>query len=358
MVKNCVRMETKDSAATPSLPMLVRGKITTATVSVHDFYEATHEALQMEILAGLDGMGNIIREKSLNRPALALTGYFKHFAHNHLQVLGAGEMSYLDDLDATCQVSIMEQIMAHKIPGIVIVRGLGLPESLASVATLFKVPVLRSRLDSNNFIPEATIRLEQLFAPRTNLHGTLVDVRGIGVLIQGASGVGKSECALALVERGHSLVADDYVQVELLGDHGLRGTPKELNLGFLECRGIGIINVGSVYGALAVLPRKSIDLVVTFVLWREGMVEERTGLDQHTVEILGQRVPHVILPVRPGRDMARLVEVAAMIHSLRQKGYDPAKDFDARIRHHLNPPTPKAPFTADAPQTRQNTPTH
>ncbi|MDR2430087.1 MAG: HPr(Ser) kinase/phosphatase [Puniceicoccales bacterium] len=348
-------MKAKDTATARTLPIVAQGKITTATVSVRNFYDATHEALQMAIIAGHDGMGNIIREKSLNRPALALTGYFKHFAHNHLQVFGAGEMAYLGDLDTARQISIMEQIMARKIPGIVIARGLDLPEPLSSVAARFKVPVLRSRLDSNNLIPEATIRLEQLFAPRTNLHATLVDVRGIGVLIQGASGVGKSECALALIERGHSLVADDYVQIELLGDHGLRGTPKDLSRGYLECRGIGIINVGSIYGALSVLPRKDINLVVTFVFWREGMEEERTGIEQHTVEILGQHLPNVILPVRPGRDMARLVEVAAMTHSLRQKGMDPAREFNERILRHLNPATP---LTTDAPRTQQNTPTY
>lgn len=309
-----------------------------SAVTVRDFYEAAKDILQLEVLAGEEGMGNLIGEKSLNRPALALTGYFKHFANRRLQLFGAGEMAYLRDLRDETQAVILEEIMNRKIPGIIISRGLTPTRPLLRVANDFKLPVLRSRLKSKDFTSEATILLEQKFAPRTNIHATLVDVRGIGVLLRGSSGVGKSECALALIERGHSLVADDYVQVHLLGDHGLRGTPKELNRGFMECRGIGIINIASIFGIRSVLPRKSIDLVITFVLWQPGMEEDRTGLENQTFEILGQPVPHMVLPVRPGRDMARLVEVAAMVHALRQAGYDSAQEFNERLLAHMNQP--------------------
>ncbi|MDR2981282.1 MAG: HPr(Ser) kinase/phosphatase [Puniceicoccales bacterium] len=306
-------------------------------ITVREFYESAKESLQMEIIAGEEGLNNFIEEKSLNRPALALTGYFKHFANGRLQLFGAGEMAYLRDLREETQAVILEEIMNRKIPGIVISRGLTPTRPMIRVANEFKLPVLRSRLKSKDFTSEATILLEQKFAPRTNLHATLVDVRGIGVLLRGSSGVGKSECALALIERGHSLVADDYVKVHLLGDHGLRGTAKELNRGFMECRGIGIINIASIFGVRSVLLKKSIDLVITFVIWQPGMDEDRTGLENQTFEILGQKVPHIVLPVRPGRDMARLVEVAAMVHALRQTGYDSATEFNERLVKHMSP---------------------
>ncbi|MDR2844616.1 MAG: HPr(Ser) kinase/phosphatase [Puniceicoccales bacterium] len=308
----------------------------TVVVTVRDFYEGAKDALQVDIIAGGGGLDNVIEEKSLNRPALALTGYFKHFAHSRLQLFGAGEMAYLRDLSNEAQTAVLKEIMARKIPGIIISRDLTPTKQLLQIANEFDVPVLRSRLKSKDFTSEATVLLEQHFAPRTNLHATLVDVRGIGVLLRGDSGVGKSECALALIERGHSLVADDYVQVSLLGDHRLRGTCKGLNHGFMECRGIGIINIASIFGVRSVFLRKNIDLVITFVFWKEGLEEDRTGLENKTFDILGTPVPHVILPVRPGRDLARLVEVAAMVHALRQTGYDSAVEFNERLLQHMN----------------------
>lgn len=306
-------------------------------ITVREFYEIAKDALQMETLVGEEGLDNLIVEKSLNRPALALTGYFKHFANGRLQLFGAGEMAYLCDLTEPEQEKILEDIMNRQIPGIVISRDLDPTPAMLNIARKFKIPVLRSRLKSKDFASEATILLEQKFAPFTNVHATLVDVRGVGVLIRGNAGTGKSECALGLIERGHSLVADDYVEIRLLGDHGLRGSAKRLSEGFMECRGIGIINVRALFGVRSVLPHKSIELVVTFVNWQPGMEEDRTGLDTEPYTILDQKVAQVILPVRPGRDMARLVEVAAMVHALRKTGYDSAKAFNANLIAHMNP---------------------
>ena len=156
-------------------------------------------------------------------------------------------------------------------------------------------------------------------------------MRGKGVLIRGESGVGKSECALALIERGYTLVADDYVTVKLVGDDTLIGSSKELNYGFMECRGIGIINIASMFGIRAVRRAKTLDLVVSFVHWKDGMEEERTGLATQAFEVLGRRIPKIQLAVRPGRDMARLVEVAVMVHSLREMGHDPAQELNERL---------------------------
>lgn len=300
-------------------------------VSVRAFFESARERLEMEVVAGEAGLGNIIGEKSMNRPALALTGYFKHFGSRRLQLFGAGEISYLEDLRPETQRVILEEIFQKNIPGIIVSRGLYPTPSMVALADAYKVPILRSRMKSKDFTAEATLLLEQKFALKTNLHGTLLDVRGVGVLLRGESGVGKSECALALIERGHSLVADDYVLVRLVGDDSLLGTGKDISRGFMECRGIGIINVASMFGIRSVRREKTIDLIISFVHWQEGMEEDRTGLELHEWDILGRKIPHIQLAVRSGRDMARLVEVAVMVHSLRQMGHDPAEEFNDRL---------------------------
>lgn len=300
-------------------------------VTVRDFYESARERLEIELVAGEKGLDNIIGEKSLNRPALALTGYFKHFGNRRMQLFGAGEISYLSDLRPETQMVLLEEIFAKGIPGIIVSRGLRPTPSMIDLANSFGVPVLRSRLKSKDFTAEATMLLDQEFAPETNIHGTLMEVRGKGVLIRGESGVGKSECALALIERGYLLVADDYVTVKLVGDNTLIGASKELNYGFMECRGIGIINVASMFGVRSVRRSKRIDLVVSLVHWKDSMEEERTGLETQEFEVLGKRIPKIQLAVRPGRDMARLVEVAVMVHTLREMGHDPAQELNDRL---------------------------
>jgi HPr kinase/phosphorylase len=306
------------------------------SVSVREFFDSFRDMLQMELLAGADGLDNVISEKSINRPALAVTGYFKEFAHRRLQLFGAGEMAYLADQPDSVREKLLDDVFSKKVPAVVVSRGLQVDALLKRLADKHHVPIIRTQLKSKDFSSEATVLLEEKFAPRTNLHATLVDIRGVGVLLRGASGVGKSECALALIERGHSLVADDFVIVTLIGDRELQGTSKELNRGYMECRGIGIINIASIFGVRSVRREKRVDLVVTFVLWQPGMDEERSGLEVETFEILGRKVPHMTIPVRPGRDMARLVEVAAMVQALRGMGHDSAKEFSDRLIQHMS----------------------
>jgi HPr kinase/phosphorylase len=306
------------------------------SVSVREFFDSFRDMLQMELLAGADGLDNVISEKSINRPALAVTGYFKEFAHRRLQLFGAGEMAYLADQPDSVREKLLDDVFSKKVPAVVVSRGLQVDALLKRLADKHHVPIIRTQLKSKDFSAEATVLLEEKFAPRTNLHATLVDIRGVGVLLRGASGVGKSECALALIERGHSLVADDFVIVTLIGDRELQGTSKELNRGYMECRGIGIINIASIFGVRSVRREKRVDLVVTFVLWQPGMDEERAGLEVENFEILGRKVPHMTIPVRPGRDMARLVEVAAMVQALRGMGHDSAKEFSDRLIQHMS----------------------
>lgn len=307
----------------------------TEQVSVRDFHDTYRDLLRLDLVAGDRGLDKVISEKSLNRPALALTGYFKEFAHRRLQVLGAGEIAYLQDQAPEVRAQRLEAILRHDIPALVITGGRQPDDLLVRLAETHAVPLFRTQLKSKDFSAEATVLLEEKFAPRVGIHGTLVDVKGVGVLLRGSSGVGKSECALALVERGHSLVADDYVRVTLVADRELVGTSKELNRGYMECRGIGIINVASIFGVRSVRREKRIDLVLTFRLWQPGMDEERTGLDIESFEILGRKVPHMTLPVRPGRDMARLAEVAAMVQALRGMGHDSAREFSDRLIQHM-----------------------
>jgi HPr kinase/phosphorylase len=306
------------------------------SVSVREFFDSFRDMLQMELLAGADGLDNVISEKSINRPALAVTGYFKEFANRRLQLFGAGEMAYLADQPDSVREKLLDDVFSKQVPAVVVSRGLQVDALLKRLADKHHVPIIRTQLKSKDFSAEATVLLEEKFAPRTNLHATLVDIRGVGVLLRGASGVGKSECALALIERGHSLVADDFVIVTLIGDRELQGTSKELNRGYMECRGIGIINIASIFGVRSVRREKRVDLVVTFVLWQPGMDEERSGLEVENFEILGRKVPHMTIPVRPGRDMARLVEVAAMVQALRGMGHDSAKEFSDRLIQHMS----------------------
>lgn len=304
---------------------------TRESLSVEELYELTKDHLKLTVVAGEEGMNRPIKDKSINRPALAVTGYFKSFGFKRVQIFGAGEMSYLRDLPHQEQTNVMSQMVARHIPCAIVSRNFVPTRAMQSVCGESNTPLLRSPLNTRDVVNTMTLALEHEFAPRISVHGTLMDVKGIGVLIRGESGVGKSECALALIERGHSLVADDLVYIRLLNEHELQGRSSELNRGYMECRGIGIVNIAELFGIRSVRLEKNLNLVITFEDWKQGMDEERTGLEHDTYEILGVEVPHIVLPVRPGRDLARLVEVAAMVHALKLMGHDTAREFNDRL---------------------------
>jgi HPr kinase/phosphorylase len=194
-----------------------------------------------------------------------------------------------------------------------------------------RLQIFRTPLITMNFVNLATLCIDNEFAPGAIEHATMLDIKGVGVMLRGDSGVGKSECALALIERGHSLVADDLTVIKLLDERELMASSRMLNRGYMECRGIGIINIGEMFGVKSVRLEKRIDLVVSLREWTPDANEERSGLEQHFYEILTMRIPHIELYVRPGRDMARLVEVAALTQALKRMGHDPAKDFNDRL---------------------------
>lgn len=304
-------------------------------ISVRKFFDYFKDAIDLQLICGEDGFDRMILEPTINRPALAITGYYKNFASSRIQLFGAGEMAYMRDLSDQRQFEVMEEMIAHEIPCIVISRNLAPTKPMIDAVQKHHIPLMRTKMKSKEFSAEVLVRLDRMFAPRMSLHGTLLDIKGIGTLIRGDSGIGKSECALALIDHGHSLVADDLVYCQKIGDDTILGKGNELNRGYMECRGIGIINVAELFGIRCVRLEKSIDMIVTFVEWQPGIVEDRTGLDKNYFDVLGVQIPHFIIPVRPGRDMARLVEVAAMVQALRRMGHDGAKAFNERLIAHM-----------------------
>jgi len=298
---------------------------------VADFYEGGRDTLKLELLAGRSGLRRQIREGSVNRPSLALTGFFKYFANKRLQVLGAAEMTYLRSLPEHLQEERLTSLIDRSIPCIVLARNYNPLPIMRRLFQERKVPIFRTSMITMNFINAATLSLDSAFAPTTTEHGTMMDIKGIGTLIRGSSGVGKSECALALIERGHSIVADDMTRVKLIDERELIASSMELNRGHMECRGIGIVNVGEMFGVRSVRLEKRIDLVVSLKEIYPEADEERTGLEQSYYTLLGISIPHIELYVRPGRDIARLVEVAAMVQALKKLGHDPAKEFNERL---------------------------
>src|SRR5215467_7721775 len=300
-------------------------------VTVETFYNSHAEKLQMKLEGPGVGFHRKIREPTINRPGLALSGFYTYFAEKRVQVLGAAENSYLKSLPSKLRVRRFRKLCERKIPCLVISRGFHLASELLSVAAEAKIAVFRTPMITMKFINAATIALEVDFSPTVTEFGSMVDILGIGVLIRGVSGVGKSECVLGLIERGYSLVADDVTKIKSLEGRELMATAPELTRFHMEVRGIGIINVVSVFGIGAIRIEKRLDLVVTLKDWQELEEVDRIGLDREVYEILKIQVPHITIPVRPGRDIARLVEVAAMDQKLKDLGQNSAAEFNEKL---------------------------
>jgi HPr kinase/phosphorylase len=300
-------------------------------ITVAHFLETYRDKLKMDLIVGEAGLHRLIHEGTINRPALALTGFFKYFANKRVQVFGAAEMTYMKTLDQRRQIEILQQMVKRNIPCLVLTRNYQATHPMHVVANEMNLPLLRTPMITKNWINLATLAIDNEFAPQGTEHATTLDIKGVGVMLRGDSGIGKSECALALIERGHSLVADDLTVIRLLDERELMASSRPLNRGYMECRGIGIINVAEMFGVKCVRREKRIDMVITLREWTPEVIEERTGLEENYYDILGMRVPHIELFVRPGRDIARLVEVAALTHALKQMGHDPARDFNDRL---------------------------
>jgi HPr kinase/phosphorylase len=321
--------------------------------TVAHFLETYREKLKMELVTGENGLSRLIHEGTINRPALALTGFFKYFANKRVQVLGAAEMTYLKTLPQRRQLEILQRMVKRGIPCIVLTRNYHPTHPMLALAEEMNLPLIRTSMITMNWINLATLAIDNEFAPQGTEHATSLDIKGVGVMLRGDSGVGKSECALALIERGHSLVADDLTVIKLLDERELMASSRPLNRGYMECRGIGIINVAEMFGVKCVRLEKRIDMVISLKEWTPEVVEERTGLEENFYEILGMKLPHIELYVRPGRDIARLVEVAALTQALKKMGHDPARDFNDRLIAFMTEQAKQPPPTKIKPIDRE-----
>ncbi len=305
------------------------------TVSVEHFHTQHAARLQLKLVVGQDGMGRLIREGAVNRLGMALTGFIKYFAYRRVQLIGKSEISYFQSLDPATRQARIRAILDKKIPCIVFSRDNRPPSIILKEAQKAKVPVFISPIPTPRLVNLITLCLEEDFAPSTSEHGSMVDIMGVGVLIRGESGVGKSECALGLVERGYSLVSDDVTRLRLLEGRELMATSAEVTRTFMEVRGIGIINVAAIFGGRAIRTEKRLDLVVSLEEWDKVEEIERTGLDQQFYEILGLKIPLVRIPIRPGRDLAGLVQVAALDQKMKTMGQFSALEFNEKLMSRL-----------------------
>jgi HPr kinase/phosphorylase len=300
-------------------------------VTVGDFYQKHAAELELELVCGEAGLDRRIGEPTVNRPGLALSGFYSYFADKRIQVIGSAELSYLQSLTNREREDRLRRFFASRMPCLVLARRAKVSPLIERLSAHADIPVFRTPMITMNFINAATIALELVFAPRQSEHGSMVDIMGIGTLIRGASGIGKSECVLSLLERGYSLVSDDITRFRSFEGKRLIGTSSELTRFHMEVRGIGIINVAAIFGISSIRPEKTLDLVVTLKDWREMEDVDRHGLHRHEYKILGISVPHVIIPVRMGRDLGRLVEVAALDQKLKSLGTNSAREFNEKL---------------------------
>jgi len=306
------------------------------SITVEQFFKEHCGALQMRLLSTAAELKRIIREPTVNRPGLALSGFTQYFAYKRVQVFGHAEFFYLRSLSTEQRESRYAYLFAYKIPCVVFSRGLKPDKELLAACEKAGVPVFQSTLVTMTFINAATLELENMFAPRGTEIGSMVDILGVGVMIRGDSGIGKSEAVLALIERGYSLVSDDVTKVTLVGGRDVVGTGSDLTRNHMEIRGIGIINVAAMFGVKSVRKEKTLDLVVTLKAWDEVEDVDRVGMEQEFVEILGTDIPHITIPVRPGRDLARLIEVAAYQTKLKMSGHNAARELNDRLIAHMS----------------------
>jgi len=308
-------------------------------LTVGEWYTRHSESLQLRLVGPAVGFDRIIREPTINRPGLALSGFFTYFAVKRIQVLGSAELSYLKSLSQEEVRMRARELFSRALPCLVISRSAKPPNVVLQEAAAAGVAVFRTPMITMRFINAATILLESDFAPMITEYGSMVDILGIGVMIRGASGIGKSECVLGLIERGYSLVSDDMTRLRAIEGRDLIGTAPELTRHHMEVRGLGIINVASIFGISSTRLEKRLDLVVTLKDWQELEEVDRIGLEQEFYDILGILVPHVTIPVRTGRDLARLIEVAALDQKLKSMGQNSALEFNERLLRRMQKQT-------------------
>ena len=306
-------------------------------ITVQRLFEDRHETLQLEILTSEIGLERRILDPDLSNPGLALAGYTERFSSDRIQVFGETEIAYLGDLTSEERRDRIKGVFTFGIPVVFVTKALSVPDEFLEVAVECSVPILRSGLGTKEFYRRIKPYLDAILAPQTTLHGSLADVYGVGLLFVGESGVGKSECVLDLVERGHRLVADDHVIVSRRGSNILLGEGHQLQAHHMEIRGLGIIDIRTLFGIHATRQQKRIEVIVRLELWDEGSAYTRTGLDTIEIDILGVQVPQVTIPLNAGKNITVISEVVAMNHLLSYAGIDSADAFDERLKEAMRP---------------------
>ena len=295
------------------------------------------EKFNLQLVSGEEGIGRYITTSDISRPGLEMAGYFTHYPANRVQLLGKTELSFFEMLPEKDKKERMKKLCSEQTPAIIISRGMDVPPALIEASNENHVPVLITSLTTTRFSSQLTNFLESKLAPTTAMHGVLVDVYGIGVLIIGKSGVGKSETALELVKKGHRLVADDSVEIRQEGENMLVGFPPPLLEHLLEIRGIGIIDIMTLFGASAIRPYKRITLIVELEIWNPDKFYDRLGLDEEKMKIIDTEVTKLTIPVQPGRNVSVIIEVAAMNYRLKKMGVNAAEEFARRLDDMLVP---------------------
>ena len=280
-------------------------------------------------------IGKEVNIPDVNRPALQLTGFFEHFDSDRVQIIGYVEYTYLQTLTEERKTEIYEKMLEHKVPCVIFSRSLQPEESFLRIAKERDVPILRTEKKTSSFMGELIRWLNVKLAPCISIHGVLVDVYGVGVLIMGESGIGKSEAALELIKRGHRLVTDDVVEIRKVSDDTLVGSAPDITKHFIELRGIGIVDVKSMFGVQSVRETQNIDLVITLEDWSRDKEYDRLGLEEEYTEFLGNKVVCHSIPIRPGRNLAIIVESAAVNHRQKQMGYNAAQELYKRVQENL-----------------------
>ena len=295
------------------------------------------EKMELTMLTpDIDTADKVVTVPDVNRPALQLAGFFDHFDSDRVQVIGRVESAYMATLDRETRIERYEQLLSNNVPCIVYCRGMEADEEMVEIARKYQIPLLQTDAQTSSFEAELIRWMKVMLAPCISIHGVLVDVYGEGVLITGESGIGKSEAALELIKRGHRLVTDDVVEIRKVSDETLIGTAPEITRHFIELRGIGIIDVKTLFGVESVKETQGIDMVIHLEDWDKEKEYDRFGLEEEYTEILGNKVVCHNLPVRPGRNLAVIVESAAVNWRQKKMGYNAAKELYNRVQNSIN----------------------
>jgi len=294
------------------------------------------EEFKLQIMYAPENYGSrTISSCDLTRPGLQLAEFYDYFDNKRVMLIGRLEMTYLNTLQPEERIKRFEKLLASGIPVIIVTRGMGLPESFLNLAEQYEIPILRTQEETSNFMAALIAFLNVHLAPRVTRHGVLVEVYGEGMLLLGESGVGKSETAIELVKRGHRLIADDAVELKKVSAKTIVGSAPEIIRHFIELRGIGVVDVRRIFGMGSVKLTEKVDIIINLEAWRDNKHYDRLGMDNEYTEILGIKIPSLTVPVKPGRNLAVILEVAAMNNRHKKMGFNAAQELTDRINAHF-----------------------